>query len=480
MVTLSWDIDDLADEMRNDFMYKRMREFTDFCEVRGKNESQLFAREIRWKDYITYGKSNPEAQKLVRDFGLDGEDWSVHGLAKSSPTSVRLVRHASYTNVQPTMPKLSSSLKIFASCLVFAYGTHASPLSTPEGTCPLNPWSHPPRCLNDYCVYTSIGYNSHHGISFIALESTEPTLLPLVHDVTLTERGRHHLYANPDLPYEIRELPGRGRGVFARRRILRGEVFMVGFPAVVVDQEFENLIRDEELYRLAYERLGVPKRALSLAASSGGSVYEDIMKTNAFGVGVGGRRYSGLYPEVAMMNHDCWPSSIVRFSSETLANEAVAVRDVNEGEELTISYIPADLPTSERVAMLQLHYKFQCSCQLCSAPARTQNTSDARRERIAEIRTHLVDATDKESARRLADELLQLVDDERLGLRLKEYYNELITVFHRLGDVESTLKFAEAALQWAEELSGGVDDKYQRAIRGSIIALGERLQNGNQ
>lgn len=196
------------------------------------------------------------------------------------------------------MPKVLSSLEILTFILIC--GTHASWAFPREDTCPVTPWSYPPQCVKGYCVYTSASYNNDYGVSFIALSSEEETLRPLVHDSQLTERGKIHLSSSSALPYEIKEFPGRGRGVFARRFIPRGEVFMVTFPAVVVDQEFESWVRHQELYQLAYKRLGVPERALELAASSGGSVYEDILKTNAFGAGVGGRRYSGLYPEAAV------------------------------------------------------------------------------------------------------------------------------------------------------------------------------------
>lgn len=173
------------------------------------------------------------------------------------------------------------------------------------------------------------------------------------------------------------------------------------------------------------------------------------------------------------------------------------MRDVQEGEELSISCkkverqqnmglmltdldIPGDLTTSKRLAMLESHYKFRCNCQLCSAAPQEQKVSNKRRRRIARIRALLRDVEDTNSARLLADELLELIGEERLDFRRKEYYNELITVFHRLDDVKMTLRFAEAALQWAEELSGGVDDKYQRAIRGAVIASKERLRKGKE
>lgn len=178
-------------------------------------------------------------------------------------------------------------------------------------------WSHAPVCTEgrEYCVYTSSSYNHHHGVSFIASPSAEREILQILQKSSMfVEQAREHLTPSRDLPYEVKEQPGRGRGVFARRLVRKGEVFLVGFPAVVIDQELErgsgpsvSYTERMRLYRRAYEQLPERNRILSLAASSGGEVYEDIIKTNGFGTGIGERRYSGVFPEIAMLNHDCRP-----------------------------------------------------------------------------------------------------------------------------------------------------------------------------
>ena len=178
-------------------------------------------------------------------------------------------------------------------------------------------WSHAPVCTDgrEYCVYTSSSYNHHHGVSFIASPSAEGEILQLLQKSSLfAEKAREHLTPGSDLPYEVKEQPGKGRGVFARRLVRKGEEFLVGFPAMVIDQDLErgsgpsvSYTERMKLYRRAYEQLPERNRVLSLAASSGGEVYEDIIKTNGFGAGIGERRYSGVFPEIAMLNHDCRP-----------------------------------------------------------------------------------------------------------------------------------------------------------------------------
>ncbi|KAK4185176.1 hypothetical protein QBC35DRAFT_28739 [Podospora australis] len=400
--------------------------------------------------------------------------------------------------------------------LAFMFSTiTGSTLATPS-TCPTDhplqvplssplhrdtsPWSHPPLCITDktqpsfkYCVYASSTLNAGHGISFITRSNTEKDILPFLTTTCspLTDLARRDLAPNTSssAPYIIRNLPTKnhGRGVFARRHIQRGETFMISFPAVVIDQTLESDDASEhlsdadrfKLFKAAFEQLPVPERALSCAASWGeGNLHENIMRTNAFGVKIAGGRYSGLFPETALMNHDCAPNAVIRFSKTTLATEAVAIRDVEPGEELTISYIPIDLPIKERLSLLESHFNFQCTCKLCSAPPDKQRYSDLRRERIGSVRSLIKKVKETSNVDDLAAELFALVEEEGLQLKLKEYDNELWIVYYQLGDVDSAIKYAEAALKEAEELGGvqgGEDDEVQVAIRRNLGIM-RRLQ----
>ncbi len=181
-----------------------------------------------------------------------------------------------------------------------------------------SPWAYPPFCvrgstqIDKYCVYTSADFNSNAGISFIIRPDTVPGATAFIRDDSLTKRGKKHLKSQStphdvDVAYEVRDIPGKGQGVIASRSIRRGEIFMVGVPAVVIDQELEIGPDPEvseadrlQLHKLAFEQLPNRERALSLAASTGGNIYEDIMKTNGFGIDIGNRKHSGLFPETAV------------------------------------------------------------------------------------------------------------------------------------------------------------------------------------
>lgn len=67
------------------------------------------------------------------------------------------------------------------------------------------------------------------------------------------------------------------------------------------------------------------------------------------------------------MNHSCRPC-VTNVSSGT-SNElqVVALRPIEPGDELTISYIDETLPIEQRQALLWQQYRFRCRCDLCTS-----------------------------------------------------------------------------------------------------------------
>jgi hypothetical protein len=220
------------------------------------------------------------------------------------------------SNQSAHCPFLTPGLQDYGKCLP-SEGDKVSLTSNKENAGGF-PWEFKPFCAKDstkatkYCVYTSVSFNNGVGASFITHPDALPAVLTWVNDITLTQQGKKYLSGRDrptdiEAPYEVKRLPGKGLSVVARRSIPRGTIFMVGFPAVVVDQELEmgpdpDVSESDRLrlHELAFEQLSDKERALSLAASTGGNIYEDVMRTNAFGIKISGRGHSGLYPEIAV------------------------------------------------------------------------------------------------------------------------------------------------------------------------------------
>ncbi|CAL8469524.1 g9065 [Coccomyxa elongata] len=71
-----------------------------------------------------------------------------------------------------------------------------------------------------------------------------------------------------------------------------------------------------------------------------------------------------LYIRASLLNHSCHPNCVVARSAATAAVHAL--RDIEEGEELTISYIDLGLPPSARCDELRKNFFFECTCDRCT------------------------------------------------------------------------------------------------------------------
>ena len=108
--------------------------------------------------------------------------------------------------------------------------------------------------------------------------------------------------------WALRDVPGKGRGAIATRRIAKDMVIMtdpaimmaaVEYPADVFRQQVQDILRR------GAEQLRDPERVLGLAqkGTPGASAVEDVLITNSFGVKVDGESYMGLFPELSVSNY---------------------------------------------------------------------------------------------------------------------------------------------------------------------------------
>jgi hypothetical protein len=114
------------------------------------------------------------------------------------------------------------------------------------------------------------------------------------------------------VPYKIAHVPGKDIGVIATRKIKDAEIFMVSFPAMIIDNDLFPSLFDEgssppvegpQLFQRALDQLTDKERFTSLAQSWGAKrlhVVDDVCRTNAFGVDINERGHKGLYPEIAV------------------------------------------------------------------------------------------------------------------------------------------------------------------------------------
>ena len=108
----------------------------------------------------------------------------------------------------------------------------------------------------------------------------------------------------------------------------------------------------------ALEHVGVYVEAASVAA------LVERWLANAYEIVVGGNTVGfSLFPTAAMANHACNPSCLQLWHDGCL--DIRAIRDIEEGEPVTVLYCSPFAPRAERQASLRRLHLFDCACQRC-------------------------------------------------------------------------------------------------------------------
>ncbi|UNI19305.1 hypothetical protein JDV02_005497 [Purpureocillium takamizusanense] len=250
-----------------------------------------------------------------------------------------------------------------------------------------SPWTFKPLCImpaglkTPLCVFTSHAFANGRGISIV----TSPRIASNIHNLTafaqwdtLTQAGE---LAAP--PFEVRELPGRGKGGIANTTLHRGDRILAATPALLIDMRVYSWLNEMdgiELERIAVRQL--PPKAHEMFwelhnAPKTNSV-RDRISINAFAVEAAGGRFSGVVLETSRFNHDCRPNSAYYFDEETLTHYTHAVTNISPGTEISLTYISPLSPRSHRQKSLASTWGFGCTCSQCSMHPKMVKQSDLR------------------------------------------------------------------------------------------------------
>lgn len=168
-----------------------------------------------------------------------------------------------------------------------------------------------------YCVYT----NSHHearGVSVISTPETAAAMIELLDEKTnsteaVLQRAKE---LNYDPPWKVVEMPDKGFGVVATRKIKRYEEIMIDHATLLIDVKFASVVQAFKGYRLlhlAADQLRDAESIYSLAQSSelASDEVENVVRTNSFATSLGGQDdHMAVYPLVSRINHACKPKSV--------------------------------------------------------------------------------------------------------------------------------------------------------------------------
>jgi hypothetical protein len=335
------------------------------------------------------------------------------------------------------------------------------------------PWTFWPECFsnenttNPYCVFSHQEFANGRGIFIVTTSEKAYELLkkPAFSDPDILERINQH--ANP--PFVQHEFPGKGRGLVANKTLNRGDQIFASTPLLISNPDAYELVNEE---RLALSHRGVetlPEKSQelfwALLDHFKGDPVDDRINTNAFEVEINNHMQHAVFPEIAMLNHDCRPNAAYFWDEETLSHYVHATQTIHPGEEITITYINNERSRAKRVANLARNWGFQCSCSSCSAHPAFTAESDSRIEQMNALAEKLNDWTAESTANPdMAELLISLYIQERLFASLGVAYKHAAEVYSSFGDKFNAIRNARMATEYSL-LDKGFRDRDVREMK---------------
>ncbi len=225
--------------------------------------------------------------------------------------------------------------------------------------------------------------------------------------------GRHEPAVVSPSKYEIKPAPGKGLGMFSSDMIKRGtrildeEALMtvsgmsysailpgfidLGLEKKAIFMSLAGAEDEEEAENLAWYLSEVEKNVDPGAQNS--MSYKDqaevqlIFRSNSFDITP---HTSGIFPVASRMNHSCIPNVYHTWNSNINRLTVHALRNIEPGEELLTTYIPAVLTLEQRNDEEHLgNYGFTCTCRACDPDSKSFKESVFRRASAVAIEEQL-------------------------------------------------------------------------------------------
>lgn len=111
----------------------------------------------------------------------------------------------------------------------------------------------------------------------------------------------------------------------------------------------------------------------------------------------------GLYPSMSLLNHSCDPNCVIVFEGTCL--HLRTVKEIPQGEELTISYIDVKMPSHMRQLQCQRQYCFTCDCDRCMSKDKDEDMLAGDEEASREMKHSLARLEELRSENNLTEAL---------------------------------------------------------------------------
>ena len=281
----------------------------------------------------------------------------------------------------------------------------------------------------------------------------KPSISPL-------DEGNGHMW-------ELRPSPGKGTGMFARKKIARGTRLLAdeclmhlpeAKPLLIdIERAFEQLRPNQQA---AYMGLHCPDR-------HGRSPVVRIWEANCFRMGKGG----GIFLKASRINHSCTPNAHFAWNVNIQRETIHAIVDIQANEEIFISYCYPHSDVYNRQQKLQ-PYGFDCSCAPCVQDTAFGRASEARRCRMGELAEKIEDIQEdvrniiarhwREDELQARLELVDLLEKEQLfQLELRNQYHCVATCYENRHNKPKASEYARKAAQTAMLCVGPDSDSFE-------------------
>ena len=341
------------------------------------------------------------------------------------------------------------------------------------GTRNVHNWTYSTPCAkgssSNYtmCVFSDSAFAEGRGISFVATvdRANFVASLPAFRDPEITLGINQDLVRTKPAQYEVREFPGKGKGLVASQHIRRGDLIMANTASLMIDyRSFEELATAEyrTLQAAAIEHLPKPHKEAVMQLSThvdakdltAMEIIDRVTSTNGFDIEPHvedeeqEHGFFALFPEISRMNHDCRPNADYYFDYDTMTQYIHAVRDISAGEELTLSYINPVMSRRDRIRRLKQTWGFDCACRLCTQDRPRTGASDSRINQIdalvKELRSY---KPESQATPEMAELLISLYQQENLWGMMYEAYTYAALEYNGAGQPWTAIKYARLAIE---------------------------------
>ncbi|PMD28000.1 hypothetical protein NA56DRAFT_560672 [Hyaloscypha hepaticicola] len=189
--------------------------------------------------------------------------------------------------------------------------------------------------------------------------------------------------------YALQDVPGKGKGLVAMRKISKGTRILSEEAVITIEEQVRGNRLQASICQQV-ETLSEHQRQAFLSMhniypfENDSEQYLGIFQTNSLPAELIGEKWA-IFLEACRINHACDNNAQKNWNEKIRRHTVHALRDIEKGEEITITYLSPLKNRKTRQKALQEKFAFTCSCRLCCLPPDQSHESDRRLEEIQRL-----------------------------------------------------------------------------------------------